>query len=713
MTAIVTIIRVPAPLRRVALMCPLVMAAPLSTHAAATLLPPITVSAPASRGHDEAASIDVIDAERVRAAQARINLSETLSALPGVVANTRQNYAQELQISIRGFGARSTFGLRGIRIYADGIPLTMPDGQGQVANVDLTSTREIEVLRGPYSSLYGNASGGVIQITTEDGPARPTLAAETEYGRFALRRIGLKGGGQSGVVNYLASGSRDAIEGFRVHSAARRDLTNAKLRADLDDRSSLSIIANYLDSPEAEDPLGLDRDQLAADRRQTGTYAVAYNSRKSFSNRSGGLVYENALSGRDHLRLMTYVGGREVRQFLVVSAAAQAAPTSAGGGIDLDRSVNGVDARWLRTTLLGGRALNFIVGINYEALAEQRKGYNNFDGAQLGVIGVLRRDENNHVFNVDQYLQVENELGADWVVNLGVRHSRVLFQSKDYFLANGNDSGAVVYRSTDPKAAVLYRVRPALNLYASVGRGFELPAFNELAYRLGEQGLNFDLWLVCSRLAEVGAKWLIGASRLNAALFDIDTHDDLAVLQNAGGRAVYQNVGHSRRHGAELAYERRLPYGFNMQLSYTYLDARITSPYRTCQTVPCMFPAVNTGGGPAGRRRPGGPARTGYGELAWTAADRGMSGAVELRALGRLYTNDINDEWAPGYGVLNARGQWRQVRGDWTISEFARLDNLLDHRYVGSVIVNEANGRYYEPAPGRTWLIGVNAAYAF
>src|SRR3569623_809042 len=345
MTAIVTIIRVPAPLRRVALICPLVMAAPLSPLAAATLLPPITVSAPAARGHDEAASIDVIDAERVRAAQARINLSETLRALPGVVANTRQNYAQELQLSLRGFGARSTFGLRGSRIYADGIPLTMPDGQGQVANVDLAAAREIEVLRGPYSSLYGNASGGVIQITTEDGPARPTLAAETEYGRFALRRIGLKGGGQSGVVHYLASSSRVAIEDFREHSAARRDLTYAKLRADLDDRSSLSIIANYLDSPEAEDPLGLDRDQLAAARRQAGTTAVAYNSRKSFRARSGGLVNEPALSRRAHLRLMPYVGGREVRQFLAVPAAAQDAPTSAGGVIELARGFHGVDAR--------------------------------------------------------------------------------------------------------------------------------------------------------------------------------------------------------------------------------------------------------------------------------------------------------------------------------------------------------------------------------
>src|SRR3569623_713140 len=678
-----------------------------------TRLPPIVITAPAPSEFDAPLTESALDADRIHTGQALVNLSEPLVGVPGVIANNRQNYAQDLQISIRGFGARSPFGLRGIRIYADGIPLTMPDGQGQVATVDLASARESEVLRGPYSSLYGNASGGVIQITTEDGPVRPTLAAETEYGRFALRRTGLKGGGQSGAVNYLASGSRVAIDGFRAHSAARRDLANAKLRIDLDARSSLSVIANYLDSPEAEDPLGLDRDQLAADRRQAGTNAVAYNSRKSFSNRSGGLVYENALSGRDHLRLMTYVGGREVRQFLAVPAAAQAVPTSAGGVIDLDRGFHGVAARWLRTTMLGGRAFNFTVGINYEALAEQRKGYNNFDGDQLGVIGALRRDENNHDFNVDQYQQAETELADDWELNLVVRYSRVLFQSKDYFLANGNDSGAVVYRSTNPTAAVLYRVRPARNLYASVGRGFEPPTFNELAYRLGEQGLNLALRPARSRQVEVGAKWLIGASRLNAALFDIDTHDDLAVLQNAGGRAVYQNVGHRRRRGAELAYERRLPYGFSMQLAYTYLDARITSPYRTCQAVPCVFPAVNTVDVPAGHSLPGVLWFSGYGELAWTAADRGMSGAVELRALGRLYTNDVNDQWAPGYGVLNARGQWRQVRGDWTISEFARLDNLLDHRYVGSVIVNEANGRYYEPAPGRTWLIGVNATYAF
>src|SRR3569832_2897035 len=301
MTAIVTIIRVPAPLRRVALMCPLVMAAPLSTHAAATLLPPITVSAPAARGHAEAASIDVIDAERVRAAQARINLSETLSALPGVIANNRLNYAQDLQISIRGFGARSTFGLRGIRLYIDSIPATMPDGQGQVSHFALSSARQIEVIRGGYSALYGNAAGGVINITTEDGPARTPLTPEAMYGSYAATRLGLKVGGRAGAADYVKSGSRVETDGFREHSAAERTLTHAKLRYALDGHATLSVLANYLDA-RAEDPLGLDARQLAQDRTQAGTNAIAYDSRKRYTNSTGGLIYETAAGARDTVR---------------------------------------------------------------------------------------------------------------------------------------------------------------------------------------------------------------------------------------------------------------------------------------------------------------------------------------------------------------------------------------------------------------------------
>lgn len=682
-----------------------------------TLLPPIEVVAPAAAPSDldQPMSMTRIGAARVRAAQPLVNLSETLVTVPGVVANNRQNYAQDLHISIRGFGARSTFGLRGIRLYMDGIPVSMPDGQGQVSNFDLGSAAGIEVLRGAFSALYGNASGGVVNISTEHGPAEPTLTADAEYGRYGSRRQGLKFGQQAGRVNYVASASHFETDGFREHSAARRDLVHAKLRVELDPRSSLSLIANHIDQPYAQDPLGLDRQQLAQDREQAGSNALAYDSRKSFTNGVGGLIYETHPGERDHIRLTAYLGDRQVQQFLAVPRTAQLAPTSAGGVIDLDRTFGGLDARWTRELNIAQRPSKLTVGSSYDVLHEGRQGYNNFERDSTGVIGERRRDEANRVFSFDQYVQGETRLSDQWAVKLGLRHSRVAFRSNDRFLANGDDSGRVTYGNMASTAGVLYQPHGALSLYANIGRGIETPTFNELAYRLGAQGLNLDLRAARSLQTELGAKLLLPQdSRLDLAVFSVDTRDDLAVLQNTGGRAVYQNVDKTERRGVELAYDRHWGRGFSTLLAYTYLDAQFAAAFQTCRPVtPCLFPAVNTATVIAGNRVPGVPRQNVYAELAWQNAAKNIDTALEMRGSGRVYANDINSEYASGYAVVHWRVQFKQQRGRLSLQEFLRIDNLFGRDYVASLIVNEANGRYYEPAPGRSPFVGLALGYAF
>src|SRR6202171_4783663 len=149
------------------------------------------------------ASITTVKSRTIHEDRPQVNLSESLNAVPGVVVQNRQNYAQDLQISSRGFGARSTFGVRGIRLIADGIPATMPDGQGQAATCALDSAERMEVLRGPFSTLYGNASGGVINVVTEDGPAIPTLEGDLLAGSYRTRRAGVKFGGQWGSLNAI------------------------------------------------------------------------------------------------------------------------------------------------------------------------------------------------------------------------------------------------------------------------------------------------------------------------------------------------------------------------------------------------------------------------------------------------------------------------------------------------------------------------------
>lgn len=355
------------------------------------------------------------------------------------------------------------------------------------------------------------------------------------------------------------------------------------------------------------------------------------------------------------------------------------------------------------------------MGANYDALHEQRKGFNNFSGARQGVIGDVRRDEANRVFNFDQYAQGETRLAERWAMTLGIRNSRVAFRSDDRFTANGNDSGSVVYGNTMSTAGLLYQPHETLSLYANLGKGVETPTFNELAYRLGAQGLNLDLRNARSIQAELGAKMRLGQSnRLNLAVFNIDTRNDLAVLQNAGGRAVYQNVDKTERRGFELAFDSALPYGLSALLAYTYLDANFAAPYVTCRPVtPCVFPDTNTATVPSGNALPGISKHTVYGELAWTSAAEHVSAALELRSVGRMYANDINTEYAPGYAAVNWRAQLKQQLGKVTLREFVRVDNLFDRQYVTSLIVNEANGRYYEPAPGLTFLIGASIVYVF
>src|SRR4051812_43573873 len=208
-------------------------------------------------GFDSPASIDAVEGRVIREDNPQVNLSETLNRVPGIVVQNRQNYAQDLQISSRGFGARSTFGVRGVRLIADGIPATMPDGQGQAASFDLASADRIEVLRGPFASLYGNASGGVVQVFTADGPERTTLDVAAMVGSFGQHRLGVLLGGQDGVVNFLGSASRFHTDGYRDHSAADRDQANAKLRFDAGGGGSVTVLVNGLSQPDTQDPLGL------------------------------------------------------------------------------------------------------------------------------------------------------------------------------------------------------------------------------------------------------------------------------------------------------------------------------------------------------------------------------------------------------------------------------------------------------------------------
>jgi iron complex outermembrane receptor protein len=670
---------------------------------AAFSLEPVVITAtrvPTSSA-DLPMSIDLIGQQQIREGQLLVNLSEPLIGVPGVNAQNRQNYAQDLQISVRGFGARSSFGVRGVRLYADGIPGTMPDGQGQFSNFDLGSAGRVEVLRGPFSALYGNSSGGVISIFTQDAPQGTRVDATAEYGSFDMQRYALELMHAAGPLNLVVDGYHFSTDGYRDHSAAERSVFNAKAAWRLDDASTLTLIANAIDMPSAQDPLGVTRAQLAGDREQAGTNAIAYNTRKSVQQEQIGAHYERTLSENDQLSAMIYGGGRDTTQYQAIPKSTEGSPTNPGGVIALVHGYYGADVHLTDERRVADTPLQITAGASYDDLTEGRRGYLNFIGDELGVEGDLRRDQTNTVYDLDEYLQLQWDPSRRWRLEAGVRNSVVDVASDDHLIEAGapTESG-VRYDSTNPVAGLTYRAGSHLDLYGSYGKGFETPTLDELAYRSTNgslPGLNFALKAARSDNYELGLKAGTTSMRGTLAGFYIHTDDELAIQSDAAGRSVYQNIPSTQRRGVEAELQSDWGHGLSSQLAYTYIQALTLQSYTTCIVVPCV--PVEVG---AGHRIPAVPADSLYAGLTWRRAPHDFW--VTLEAIGRaqLYANDLDIQAASGYWLANLQAGLEQQRPEWDFTESLRLDNIGNRSYVGSVIVNETNMRYFEPEPGRT-----------
>jgi len=530
-----------------------------------------------------------------------------------------------------------------------------------------------------------------------------------EIGSYDTRRVGVKFGGQSESLNYLVDVSTFETDGYREHSVASRDALNSKFRWSLDDGTRLTLVVNAFDQPDNQDPLGLTAAQVEQDRRQAQPVALTFDTRRSLSNEQLGLVYERPVGADDTLRLLGYLGQRANEQFLAIPLFVQNGPLHSGGVSTIDRDFGGLGLRW--THRVGGDKPTTTVtsGVDYEVADDLRKGYLNDNGVQ----GALKRDEDNSVASAGAYLQAEWWLMPDWSVSGGLRYTRVSFESRDHFVNAGNpdDSGKVSHDAWTPVAGVLYRVNPALNLYANAGRSFETPTFIELAYRPdGTSGLNFDLKPSLSNHYEIGLKAFSGTdTRINLALFHIDTQDEIVVFTNSGGRATFQNAGDSQRRGVEWLIDSNLGSGFNAYLAYTYLDAKFVESFPACSGN-CAAPNATVA---AGNRIPGVPRNTVYGEFGWKHRASGFATAMEARWYDKVYVNDLNTEFASSYTTVNLRAGFEQNVERWRLREFVRVDNVLDEEYIGAVIVNDANGRYYAPAPTRNYLIGATVARKF
>ena len=635
---------------------------------------------------DVARSISLIQKQRIQDATQQLGLGEALAGVPGLYIQNRYNFSQDLSISLRGFGARASFGIRGIRVYVDGIPETLPDGQAQVDSIDLGSAESIEVLRGPASSLYGNASGGVIAIETELGDTAPHVEAGLATGELGFAQYGLKTGGSWQALDYLFNVSHQEIDGYRRHSAAEGSLLNGKFGVRLGEDDRLMIAVNHTDQPEAQDPGAVDAAQAAADPQAARDLNVLFDAGESLEQQRIGFVYERDRPA-GNLLLRNYYVWRDFENRL---------PFTDGGAVRFDRFFYGAGIQYAFGEQLP-EAADLTVGIDVDRQDDDRRRFDNLEG----VTGDLVFDQREQVESTGAYILGQYALGAQWSLSAGLRYDEVTFEVGDRFPEDGDDSGEISFDQLSPSLGASFEFGEQV-LFGSFSSSFETPTTTELANPDGSGGFNTSLEPQRADNYEIGLKGEPAGVYYELALFHIELTDELVPFEITGfpGRTFFRNAGESSRTGAEAAVSWRHDSGFGAEASWTWSDFEFDS-----------F-TDESGADFGGKRLPGLPQHFGYAGITYVTAG-GFYGRLETRYSGELYADNANTVEVGSYTVVNFRASREFGNDAWILQPYFGVNNLLDERYNSHIRTNAFGGRYYEPAPERNAYAGVEIRYRF
>lgn len=672
----------------------------------------VTATRVEQNSFDLPVAIDVVDMEDIQAGQLQMQLSESLIRLPGITAQNRNNQSQDPQISTRGFGSRSSFGVRGVRVYVDGIPLSMPDGQGQPGVVDLSAIRSVEVMRGPFSALYGNSSGGIIQMLTENAPSTPEIGATVMFGSEDTKRQVMNATGNLDGVDYLLNVSNYETDGYRAHNSANRQQATAKFKVNLTEDTKLTALVNWFDQ-KAEDPSGLKRvastgEPSAFDNPEGVTLgSITSNTRVYRDHTQVGFNIEHAFNPSNTLNLMSYVGTRENEQYLALGS------TGTGRASIISRDFWGSDIRWTNKGELFSRPYSISAGITYGKMNDARQDIATTNGIKLPTSSIanVNRDEDNISSNFDQYLQGQWSALDTVDLHAGIRHTKVRMEVKDSLVNSTNTgkfrdtSGSVEHKKTTPVIGAVWKVTPTLNLYANYGKGFETPTFIEVAYDdpTNGTGPNLGIKPSTSDNYEIGLKsFVFDNTRVNVSLFKTDTDKEIVAI-SGNPYAVYKNAGKTKRKGVEASIETEFDNNIGLYGSYTLLDAKFDDSFTTISNN-----VVNSGNYIPGTYR-----TQIYGEISWRAPSIGFFTAFEGRHNSKVYVDDRNTDTAPSYTIFNLRAGFEQKLANWNLKEYLRVENMFDKEYIGSVRVNDSNSRFFEPAQDRNYLLGLSASYKF
>jgi iron complex outermembrane receptor protein len=629
---------------------------------------------------DVARSVSVVNKERIQNATQQLGLDEALAGIPGLYIQNRYNFSGDLRVSLRGFGARASFGIRGIRILVDGIPETLPDGQAGVDSIDMGSAQRIEVLRGPASSLYGNASGGVIAVTSELGTSDPYVAGKIAGGDFGFRQYGAKAAGKISSADYLFNLSRTELTGYRDHSEFRGTQFNARVGIPLNEDDRLLVAANLTDQPLAQDAGGINAAQAALDRSSARDRNVLFDAGEALEQQRLGLVYKRKRSS----------GTLTLRNHYVWREFSNKLPFTDGGAVDLDRFFYGVGAQYSLDGALPD-SVDLAFGVDYDRQDDDRRRFDNNDG----ITGSLTFDQNERVDSIGFFVQGEYRLSEAWALQAGLRYDELTYDVTDRYLADGDDSGSLNFDEVSPSLGVNFKMAKGV-LFASYSSSFETPTTTELANPDASGGFNPTLRPQLANNFELGFKGTVENLFYEISLFQIDLKDELIPFELAEfpGRTFYSNAGASDRTGVETALSWRHDNGLGIDASYTWSDFRFDE-----------FVDDN-GNDFSGKQMPGLPGQFGYLGVNY-ATGNGFSGVLETIYSGDLYANNDNSVNVPSYLSTNLRFSIDIKSEKWLIRAYAGVNNLFDEIYNNNIRINAFGNRFYEPAPTRNFYVGL------
>lgn len=666
---------------------------------------PVVAQSPASSGPDEvaleeiivnatrmprrlqdvAAAVSVVDQEAIQQGRQQLGLDESIAAVPGVFMQDRYNFAQDLRVSIRGFGARSNFGIRGVKIIVDGIPESLPDGQAQSDGIDLSTIEQIEVLRGPSSALYGNASGGVISLQTERPPAVPYSELSLNTGAFGFQRVQLKTAGQSDRIDYLLNLSDFSLDGYRQHSEIDSTSFTGRLGYRFDS-GKFNLMVATVEQPIANDPGGISLSDAQADPRQARQRNVDFNSGEALEQQRIGVSYIHKLSGHQELSFRGHAIEREFSNRL---------PFVGGGAVEFDRSVTGLGIEYrFQPTATQSSAWQWVAGLELDEQDDDRRRFDN----NAGVRGQLAFDQNEKVTSTAAFVQASRVLTPTLELSAGLRYDNIEFQAKDQFLVNGDDSGRRSFNEFSPMMGLLFRYSDDLSFYANLATSFETPTTTELANPEGQGGFNPLIKPQSANNYEMGVKYAKpGVWSYTASLFSIDVENELIPFELADlpGRDFYRNAGESSRRGVELALARDFSDTLSSSLVFTYSDFEFD-----------RF-VDDSGNDFSGNPLPGIPEQVAQWTLNYQHP-RGGFVAFDVQYVGEIPLNNANTVRNDAYHVANLRfgvDDWQ--RGRWQLSPFVGINNLSNETWFANTRINAFGGRFFEPAPDRHVYAGI------